>query len=90
MIDNDYDTPKLRRRYNELIKEQENNPVNIVIDLFLSHVPEAEDFFQRAIVKGKVFEQTVRYWPWQAKPTTIEFLEKACKYAKKLARRMNK
>ena len=86
VIDSDYDTFELRSRYNELIAEQKNNPVDIVIDLFYSDVPVVEDFFQRATVGDKVFEQPVGYWPGiQEKPTTIGFLEKACNYANRLA-----
>lgn len=89
VIECDYDTVELRTRYNQLLAEQASNPNHIMIDVFLSHVPEPEDFFQMAYVgkKAKVFKQAEGYYPWQTKPTTIEFLEKACKYANKLARR---
>ena len=89
VIECDYDTVELRTRYNQLLAEQASNPNHIMIDVFLSHVPEPEDFFQIAYVgeKAKVFKQAEGYYPWQTKPTTIKFLEKACKYANKLARR---
>ena len=87
VIECDYDTEKLRKRYNQLLTEQMNNPNHIMIDVFLSDVPAVEDFFQIAYVgkKAKVFEQDVGYLPGQIKPTTIDFLEKACSYANKLA-----
>ena len=88
VIDSDYDTLELRTRYNKLIDEQKNNPVDIIVDLFYSDVPAVDDFYQKAAVGGKVFKQRVGYWPGlEAKPTTIEFLEKACKYANRLANR---
>ena len=89
VIDSDYDTFELRSRYNELIEEQKNNPVDIVIDLFFSDAPYIEDFFQRANVGDKNFKQAVIWNPLVdiKRPTTIDFLEKACKYANKLARR---
>ena len=89
VIECDYDTKALRAQYNQLIAEQMNNPNHIMVDVFLSHVSEPEDFFQMAFVgeKAKVFKQAEGYWPWQSRPTTIEFLEDACKYANKLARR---
>ena len=92
VIDNDYDTLELRSRYNELIEEQKNNPIDIVIDLFLDHNPEPEDFFQRATVNGKVFKQDVIWNPKvdKVRPTTINFLEKACKYANELKMELHK
>ncbi len=90
VIECDYDTVALRNRYNQLLAEQMNNPNHIMIDVFLSDVPEPEDFFQIAYVKGKTFKQAVVYLPGiQRKPTTIEFLEKACKYVNRLAERMH-
>ena len=89
VIECDYDTKALRTQYNQHIAEQMNNPNHIMIDVFLSHVPEPEDFFQIAYVgkKAKVFKQAEGYWPGQPRPSTIAFLEKACKYANKLAKR---
>jgi hypothetical protein len=89
VIECDYDTVELRKRYNQLLDEQMKNPNNIMIDVFLSHVPEPEDFFQIAYVgkKAKVFKQAEGYYPWQRRPSTIDFLEDACKYANKLARK---
>jgi len=92
VIDNDYDTLELRSRYNELIEEQKDNPVDIVIDLFLDHNPEPEDFFQRATVNGKIFKQAVTWNPKvdKVRPTTIDFLEKACVYANELKTKLHK
>jgi hypothetical protein len=81
IIDSDYDTFELRNKYNELIEEQKDNPVDIFIDLFYCDSTEPEQFFQKAAVKGKIFKQATGYWSWQRKPTTIEFLEKACRHA---------
>lgn len=87
VIECDYDTVALRERYNQLLAEQMDNPNHIMIDVFLSDVPEPEDFFQKAYVKGgKTFEQAVGYWPWQRKPTTIDFLEDACRYVNRQAK----
>ena len=92
VIDNDYDTLELRSRYNQLIEEQKDNPFDIVIDLFLDHNPEPEDFFQRATVNGKIFKQAVIWNPKvdKVRPTTIDFLEKACAYANELKTKLHK
>lgn len=92
VIDNDYDTLELRDKYNKLIEEQKKNPIDIVIDLFLDHNPEPEDFFQRATVNGKIFKQAVIWNPKvdRVRPTTIKFLEDACSYANELAMKLHK
>ena len=90
VIDSDYDTVELRSKYNKLIEEQKNNPVDIFIDLFYCNSTEPEQFFQKATVKGKIFKQATGYWSWQRKPTTIDFLVDACKYANKLAIKLHK
>lgn len=94
--DNDFDTLELRSKYNKLIDEQIYNPVDIDIDLWLDHNPEPEDFFQKAIVNYrekvyKVFKQAVIWNPKvdKVRPTTIEFLEKACTYANELAKELH-
>ena len=92
VIDSDYDTFELRNTYNELIEQQRNNPIDIIIDLFYDDRVEPEDFFQKAVVKGKIFKQRTIWFPniEFCRPSTIDFLEKACQYANKLARELHK
>lgn len=84
VIDSDYNTPKLKARYKQLIAEQESNPHDIHIDLFLADEGEIplypEGWYQKAIVGNKEFRQRVYAFQGQV----MDFLEDACKYANKL------
>jgi len=87
VIESDYNTPKLQKRFEKLVKSQENNPHNIHLDVFLydeSEIPlYPEGWYQKATVGDKVFLQ--RLYDFQG--TAISFLEDACKYADKLNRK---
>ena len=79
VIESDYNTPKLKERYAELVEQQKNNPINIYIDLFSQDgdIPlQADEWFQKAKVGGLVFRQTVT-----VPESRIAFLERACKWA---------
>ena len=78
----DYDNPMLMNRYNELVAEQENNPMNIYIDFFSAEGADGPDWFQRAKVGNRIFKQRTIYFPeLEDPPSTIKFLERACKWA---------
>lgn len=89
VIANDYNTPKLKARYAQLVREQESNPFNISLGLYLADkneiplYPESyviEKSYQQATVNGKVFKQ--RIYNYQG--GVMDFLEDACKYANRL------
>ena len=86
VIQSDYKTPLLQRKYKDLVESQENNPHNIHLDLFLYDEGEIplypEGWYQKAVVGGKVFLQ--RLYAFQG--SAIKFLEDACAYANKLNR----
>lgn len=87
VIENDYNTPQLKKRYEELVKSQEDNPHNIHLDLFLYDEGEIplypEGWYQKATVGNKVFLQR----QYEFEGSVIDFFEKACKYADKLKRK---
>ena len=79
VIEGDYNTPKLKERYAELVEQQKNNPIDIYIDLFSKEgdIPlQADEWFQKAKVGGLVFRQTTT-----VPESRIAFLERACKWA---------
>ena len=83
VIKNDFNTPALRARYNELVNSQKDNPANIYIDLFTAdkyEIPLHPDgWFQKATVGPFTFKQQTVYFETPQSP--IRFLEIACKYA---------
>lgn len=87
VIKSDYNTPQLWKRYQDLVKSQEDNPHDIHLDLFLydeSEIPlYPEGWYQRATIGDKIFKQ--RLYAFEG--TAISFLEDACKYADKLWRK---
>lgn len=76
---NDFNTPKLWNKYQDIISKQKMNPVDIHLDLFLADESEIPlypgGWYIKAIVKDKVFKQRV----YCGSP--IAFLRKASAYA---------
>lgn len=78
----DYDDPTLMEKYKELVAEQKDNPVNISIDFFAAEGADGPDWFQRAKVGNRIFKQRTIYFPdLESPPSTIKFLERACRWA---------
>lgn len=84
VIESDYNTPRLQKRYQELVKSQEDNPHDIHLDLYLADEGEIplypEGWYQRATVGDKIFPQRI----YEHQGSAIKFLEDACQYANKL------